>query len=356
MCILLEPLIGRGAVRRVHPREFKEHVIENRVGLDTLRGRTHALHVITFGKSCKVVIHCTLQTAVHAAAATEVVEHTEDIWTAMIVATVPPRLARSIGEKVKTYKTVTVTTHCTEGPALRHTLPLLDNPLCPIINIIVRLCPCIYSIVIPVEFHHYIGITRLVLHAPGKRALMERVNAVELRHTHHLVQMLIIYLCKCTIALGVGFQDIGACVAAGPHTVVHNVILVKAIYCIVDNTIGHLTAEARDYRLHAKLAHALQHIAAELLLTLVPPVGVTVHCNIGGIYSTAPTLEVVHCKPCNETGACNVVIYILFAHAKFAQEVTCNHIQTHKVQRRVDTVQSHPVNFLLPTFPCPECH
>ena len=185
---------------------------------------------------------------------------------------------------------------------------------------------------------------------------MERVDAIKFRHTHNIVQVLVIYICKSAITCSVWLEDIGTCVTASPSTIIHHIALVEAIDCVVYNAVGHLAAESRDDRLHAKLTHALQHITAKLLLTGVPPVGVTVHLYIGCIHCTAPPLKVIHRKPCNEARAGNICIDIILAHTQFAKQLACHHIQTNQVQRSVDTVQSHPVNLLLPAFPSPESH
>ena len=108
---------------------------------------------------------------------------------------------------------------------------------------------------------------------------MEGVYAVEFRHAHHIVQMLVVHRGKSTVAFGVGLQYVGACITAGPSTVVHDIIFIEAVDSIVHDAVGHLTAEAGDDGLHTEFTHALKHISAELLLTGVPPVGVTVHLH-----------------------------------------------------------------------------
>ena len=356
MGVLLEPFIDSRAIARVHPWELEQHVIQHRVGLSSLGGCTYALHVVAFCKCAEIVVHGALQTSVHAAASAKVMEHAENIWAACEVVGVPFCLARGVREKVESNETVAIAAHCFESTALWHSLPVLDNPFRLLGSIVFCFFHGSHVVVVAVEVCHYVGVAVFVCYTVWQRTLVEGVNAVELRYTHHLFKVLVIYGRECAVALACGLQYVGACVAACPCTVVYDIVSVESVYGVVYYAVGYLSAEAGDYRLHAKLTHAPEHVAAQLLLTGVPPVGVAVHLYIGCIYCSTPTLKVVHGKPSYESGTCNILVYVILAHTQFAQEVACHDIKTNKVQWGIYAVQGHPVNLLLPALPCPESH
>ena len=140
MCIFCEPLIGCGAVVYIHPGKLEQHIVEDWVGFCTLWSRTDTLAIVVVCKCLEVAVHCSFQTAVQAAAATEVVEHTVNVRAALIVASisgVAPFCSIAcidvIREEVEADETVAIAAHCTECTALRNVLPVLDNPFCLIV-------------------------------------------------------------------------------------------------------------------------------------------------------------------------------------------------------------------------------
>ena len=285
-------------------------------------------------------------------------EHAEYVWSSCKVVGVPFCFTRCVREKVESYETVTIAAHCFESIALRYSLPILDNPFRLFWCIVFRFVTGSHVVVVAVEVCHDVGVTVVVCYTVWQRTLVEGVYAVELRNAHHLFKMLIIHSCECAVALACGLEYVGASVAAGPCAVVDDIVFVESVYGIVDDAVGYLAAEAGYYRLHAKLTHTLEHIAAKVLLACVPPVGITAHINASRrrVDCATPALEVVHCKPGNESGTCNVCVDVVFAHSQFAQEFACHNIKSHKVQWGIYAVQCHPVNLLLPALPCPECH
>ena len=198
----------------------------------------------------------------HAAASAKVVEHAENVWSSGEVVGVPFCLARSIREEVEAYETVAVVLHCAESAALGHSLPILDNPFwlfggvvscslvgCDIVIVVVKIC-------------HDVGVAVGVVDTAWQRTFMERVYAVELRNTHHLLEVLVVYRSECAVALACGLEDVGACVAACPFAVVNDIALAETVDGVFVNAVGHLSAESRNNGLHAELAHALEHAAA----------------------------------------------------------------------------------------------
>ena len=240
--------------------------------------------VVVVCQCLEIAIHRRFQTTVQTTTATKVVEHTIDVGATLEVTSITsisPFCSIAgidiIRKEVKSYETVAIAAHRTERTTLRHALPVLDNPLGLFVHIVLGLIFLAHSIVVFVKLYHNVGIASSISNTRRETTLMEGVHTIEFRHTHHLVQVLVVHCRKGLVACSVGFQDVGTCVATGPSTVVHHITAAKAVDGVVHNAVGHLTAKAGDNGLHSQLTHALQHILAELLLTSVPPVGVTLH-------------------------------------------------------------------------------
>ena len=170
---------------------------------------------------------------------------------------------------------------------------------------------------------------------------MEGVHAVINGRTHDLLENLVVVGRHFLKFLLGGVKDIWTSEAAPSALVVGSD---ARLFCEVAR---HHAAETWQHGVHAQFAHTAQNLACQLSLALVPPRRVR----------AAPTFEVVHAPPSLEAGTRHEGIgFRLAVVVLLRQQTLPHHVQTDNLQRHIDAVQGHPVDFLLPAFPGPGGH
>ena len=165
MCIILQPLVGSRTAGGIHPGKFEEHIVEDGVGLRTFRSGADTLAVVALCQSLEITVHGRFQTTVQSASSTEVVEHTVDVGTVVVVGCSPlGRIVRIdiVRKEVETDEAVTITAHRTERTTLRYALPVLNHPLGLLVYIILTLVFLTDSIVVVVKLHHNVGVASFI--------------------------------------------------------------------------------------------------------------------------------------------------------------------------------------------------
>ena len=110
--------------------------------------------------------------------------------------------------------------------------------------------------------------------------------------------------------------------------------------------MGHHSAIARQYGMHAQFLHALQDLFLQLLLTVIPGKG----------QRATPPLQVVHLPPGQESRTGDKLPHFLLRIAQSEQHLPPYTFLPHDGQWQVHPMQGHPVNLLLPAVPVPESH
>ena len=223
-------------------------------------------------------------------------------------------------------------------------LPLLDEPLrawfCSLHSII-NLLVC--SLIL------FFGTTL------NAATLVEWIHRVVLALAHHLFETSIVigsnlgktcirrqhnlWTCKATPCIGVTY-----------HT------------CLLLEIAWHHSAETGQHRLHSKSTLTVENLLCKVRLAFIP--GIVLHTTpTGGVsatptsrFCTTPALEVVHCPPGSEGRTGNKGFGLSCRIVVLHKELAPNLLETHNLQWHIHTVQSHPVNLLLPTFPIPGTH
>ena len=110
--------------------------------------------------------------------------------------------------------------------------------------------------------------------------------------------------------------------------------------------MGYHAAITGEDRLDAVFFHPLQDFLLQGFLLSIPTVGI----------GTAPTFQVVHGPPGQESRTGDETVHFIAAIAQLQQHVTPHTFHADSSERQVDAVQSHPVDLLFPTLPVPERH
>ena len=110
--------------------------------------------------------------------------------------------------------------------------------------------------------------------------------------------------------------------------------------------MGNHTTIAWQYGMHAQLPHTGENLFLKLLLTTIPGKG----------QRTTPPFEIVHLPPGKEGRTSDELAYLFFSIAEFQEHIPPHTLLTHDSQRKIDAMQCHPIDFLLPTFPIPKSH
>ncbi|EJX02131.1 hypothetical protein EVA_09763 [gut metagenome] len=175
----------------------------------------------------------------------------------------------------------------------------------------------------------------------GIGSLMEGVHTVIFRIAHDAVKHFIVTCCHFTKSFTVRVKDIRANKGA-PFSLV-----VGLHPCFLGKVTRHHTAVTRQYRLHAKFTHTIANLFCQSSLPLIPPYGI----------GTAPSFHVVHSPPSLETRTSNKLVgFFVTVTIIFCKQFIPYSIESYDLQRQVNAMQGHPVNFLLPTFPSPYRH
>ena len=188
-------------------------------------------------------------------------------------------------------------------------------------------------------FHHSLScsvevyITRIL-------AFMKRVHRIIIRTSKQLCELLIIkrsYFRKTFICRK---QERRTCKSIPQFRFCH--IDSKLRTCIMRKHSG----ISRQNRFNSEFTHSFQDFFLKFFLLFVPTVRIR----------STPTLKIVHCPPCKKSRTGNKFVYFLAGISKFQQHVSPNTLLTYCSQRKIYTVECHPIYFSLPTFPIPKCH
>lgn len=169
---------------------------------------------------------------------------------------------------------------------------------------------------------------------------MKRVHAVVHRSAHQLFKALIVFVRNGSKVPAVRVKDKRTRKRA-PFSLI---ISRKTLFA---NIARHHTRVARQHRLHTQFALTFQNVLRQCSLSFIPPFRVR----------SAPTLKVVHAPPGLKARTSHKLVRLGRRVAQIlGQQVIPHHVQAHNLQRHVDAMQGHPVNFLLPAFPRPGRH
>ena len=186
--------------------------------------------------------------------------------------------------------------------------------------------------------HRFAGCIQI--HSGCISPFMERVHGIILGLAIKFGQLLIIQIRNFFETFIFRLQERRAVVAAPQTRISH--IQAQLFLGIVRNH----TAITWQYWMNAILTHSLQNLLLKLLLLYIPAIRIR----------TTPPFEVVHQPPSSKTGAGNKVIDFLFGIAQLGKYILPNGFCSRQSQGQVYTMQRHPIDFLLPTFPIPKCH
>ena len=171
-------------------------------------------------------------------------------------------------------------------------------------------------------------------------SFVEGVHAIVGRRAHHLREACVIFRRDFGKRLRVGVKNVRTQEAAPVSLVVGRI-------AFLGNVVRHHASVARQNRFHAQFALAGQNFLREGLLALIPP------CRV----LAAPALQIVHAPPSLETRSGDEGVGLVVGISQILrEEFLPHHVETNDLQRHVDAVERHPVDFLLPALPSPGRH
>ena len=305
------------------PRQLKQHVVEHRHLFDGFRSGSDSLDAGYVGLVGKISVDHAVEPAHQACASTEIGKRAVN----HVMSAIGPEIGFAVREEVQHYQ-------ATFGHIVQHAvllpapLPLLDHPF--------RRRPGrVHRFIYGLVGIAYVG------DSAGVGSFMEGVHAVIFRCAHQLVQTCVIFLRHGLERVCLGVQDIW------PRESAPSALGYGRQTCLGREIMGHHAGESGEHRLDAQFPHPCEDLSGQLFLTLIPPVGVL----------AAPSLEVVHAPPCLKAGSGNECVGLILCVAEIlGQQIAPHHVQTYYLQRHVDAVKGHIVQFLLPAFPGPYAH
>ena len=111
-------------------------------------------------------------------------------------------------------------------------------------------------------------------------------------------------------------------------------------------SFGDVPRESREYWGHVKLLHPSEEAHLKVL-----------SCDNEVLRERpAPALQVAHALPCEEGGAREEGCQVVVGQAKLSKGLLPDVLLSGEGEWQVDSVHRHPVELLLPAFPCPPGH
>ena len=188
-----------------------------------------------------------------------------------------------------------------------------------------------------------------ILSAADASTLMEGVHGIVARDAHDLSEPSVVVPCHFPEVVRRRVHDEGALEHAP------SALVFAGNACTAAEVGGHHAAESRQHGLHAQFAFAADDAPCQVFLTFVP--GIVLDAGGRLPFVAAPSLQVVHTPPggVGRTGDEGFGIGLAVA-VILHEECAPYALETYNLQRHVDAVEGHPVDFLLPSLPGPGGH
>ena len=110
--------------------------------------------------------------------------------------------------------------------------------------------------------------------------------------------------------------------------------------------LRHMTGKSRKNGFHVQLPFTGYNLFLQLLLSVEP----------GHRQISLPIVNIQHTVPRQMCRACEIIAYFAFRQPEFCPHFQTDRFLTGDCQRKVDTIQCHPVNKMLPILPLPPRH